>query len=158
MASIIELIKNIRNARLGKDVRENIASAIEQTYEDASKDGNANMEVAQARGIFDTLNQRLNNSDNLKADKIELQNEVSSRQTADNNLQSQLEVEKSRIDNLANLPEGSTTGDAELQDMRVGYNGTTYNTAGNSVRAQISNIYTNTIKYITIWFVHFGCK
>ena len=153
MASIAEFIKNIRNARLGKDVRESIASAIEQTYEDASKDGNANMEVAQARGIFDTLNQRLNNSDNLKADKIELQNEVSSRQTADNNLQSQLEVEKSRIDNLANLPEGSTTGDAELQDIRVGYKGTTYNTAGNAVRTQISDIYTkfNTaLKFVDI--------
>lgn len=71
MASIIELIKNIRNARLGKDVRESIASAIEQTYEDASKDGNANMEVSEARGTFDTLNQRLNNIDE-KTKKIVL--------------------------------------------------------------------------------------
>ena len=78
MASIIELIKNIRNARLGKDVRESIASAIEKTYEDASKDGNANMEVSEARGTFDTLNQRLNNSDNVKADKIEVQKQINS--------------------------------------------------------------------------------
>lgn len=147
MASIIELIKNIRNARLGKDVRESIASAIEQTYEDASKDGNANMEVSEARGTFSNLSQRLNNSDSSKADKIEvdtmikskINQEINTRQNADNNLQSQLEVEKSRIDNLANLPEGSTTGDAELQDLRVGYNGITYNNAGTAVRTQIKD-------------------
>ena len=37
MASITEMIKNIRNAILGKEVRESIASAIEQCYEDANK-------------------------------------------------------------------------------------------------------------------------
>ena len=74
MASITEFIKNIRNARLGKDVRESIASAIEQTYEDASKDGNANMEVSEARGTFDTLNQRLNNSENTSNQNISLIN------------------------------------------------------------------------------------
>jgi len=76
MASIIELIKNIRNARLGKDVRESIASAIEQTYEDASEQGNANMEVVQARGTFDTLNQRLNNSDSVKANMWDIENKA----------------------------------------------------------------------------------
>lgn len=94
MASIIELIKNIRNARLGKDVRESIASAIEQTYEDASKDGNANMEVSEARGTFGTLNKRLNNSDSVKANKIEvsalIETERDSRETADSNLQNQI--------------------------------------------------------------------
>ena len=37
MASITELINNIRNAIFGKDVRESIASAIEQTYKDAAE-------------------------------------------------------------------------------------------------------------------------
>ena len=78
MASIIELIKNIRNARLGKDVRESIASAIEQTYEDATEKGSSNMEVAQARGGFNTLRERLNNSDTEKADKLEVQRQINS--------------------------------------------------------------------------------
>lgn len=140
MASIIELIKNIRNARLGKDVRESIASAIEQTYEDASKDGNANMEVAQARGTYETLKKRLDNSDSSKADKIELQNEVSSRQTADSELQRQIEVEKARIDNITNLPEGSTTGDAELIDARLGADNVQYSSLGTANRTQFRNI------------------
>lgn len=67
MANITELIKNIRNAILGKDVRESIAGAIEQCYEDASKNGNANMEVAEARGSFETLKKRLDSCD----DKIQ---------------------------------------------------------------------------------------
>lgn len=57
-----------------------------------------------------------------------------------NNLENEIAVEKARIDNITNLPEGSTTGDAELLDIRVATDGTIYNNAGNSVRTQISNV------------------
>lgn len=46
-------------------------------------------------------------------------------------------VLESRMDGFASLTEGSTTGDAELQDIRVGANGVTYPTAGDAVRAQV---------------------
>lgn len=53
------LTKAIRKKTRGADVREAIAKAIETTYDDGVANGNTNMEVAEARGEYETLNQRL---------------------------------------------------------------------------------------------------
>ena len=50
--------------------------------------------------------------------------------------ETELEVLSARIDNIAHLDPGSTTGDAELIDIRVASDGKVYSTAGNAVRAQ----------------------
>ncbi|MDW8725804.1 hypothetical protein Q7W11_02205 [Streptococcus suis] len=57
--NIETLIGGIRHKTMGADVREAIATALEVTYETAAIEGNANMEVAKARGDEATLSHRL---------------------------------------------------------------------------------------------------
>lgn len=54
-----------------------------------------------------------------------------------------ISLERSRIDNLAKLKDGSTTGDAELIDIRVGFDAKKYTTAGDAVRGQVSSVDKN---------------
>ncbi|MCO4595995.1 Pectinesterase [Streptococcus infantarius subsp. infantarius] len=56
---ISELTEWLRTKGKGSDVREVIAQLFERTWLENIKDGNANMEVAQARGQFETLSSRL---------------------------------------------------------------------------------------------------
>jgi lysophospholipase L1-like esterase len=59
---------------------------------------------------------------------------------AEERLTNDIAVERARINTFTNLGEGSTTGDAELMDIRVGYDGTVYETAGEAVREQIKQV------------------
>ena len=55
--------------------------------------------------------------------------------------QNELDLLKDRVDNLTEtITPGTTTGDAEIIDVRVGNNGITYPNAGDSVRGQFEQL------------------
>lgn len=60
------------------------------------------------------------------------------------NLKQAMAKQDARINNLAKLPSGSTSGDAELADIRVGAGGEIYDTAGQAVREQIGSLKSDT--------------
>lgn len=65
--SITNKLNQIKNAIYGKEVRGAIHDAIKQVYDDASVNhDNANMEVKMARGTYNTLNDRLNKTDEIQ--------------------------------------------------------------------------------------------
>ncbi|MCQ2316345.1 MAG: hypothetical protein MJZ85_06640 [Bacteroidales bacterium] len=67
-----------------------------------------------------------------------------------------IDVLDARVDNIIALPEGSTSGDAELTDIRIGADGTTYETAGDAVREQISLLSKSITEIAEASYQHLG--
>ena len=129
--------------------------------------GNSNAEVVAARvkadgTQFNTLGERLAKSDEQF---VELNKEVIEARTDKNrvdhgrlkvrldNIDEQLDTKAEesnlktlevRMDTFTKLAEGSTTGDAELIDGRVGANGVTYSNIGTAIRTQFNITDSNT--------------
>lgn len=111
-------------------------NSLEQTAVDLSgRVGSAESKVdaVQANDAFQT-NEILN-----------LNNKVSQIGAVGEYTAGEIAVLKARMDEFSNLPEGSTTGDAELADIRNTFYGTTASNAGNAVREQAERIWDSDV-------------
>jgi lysophospholipase L1-like esterase len=91
----------------------------------------SDMVIAEYADVLEKWKAELFNAGYINADTM---------QANISNLSNALNVERKRIDNIVKLPNGSTTGDVELMDIRVGADGVTYPNAGDAVREQIERI------------------
>ena len=64
-------LKVIKEGVFGRDVRQAIHDGIQQAYDDATANGNANMEVAKARAHFMDLSARLANIEGVIGGKAD---------------------------------------------------------------------------------------
>lgn len=90
------------------------------------------------RDIAEEISNRYNADMELKS---KLEREERERLNNDSELKGEIAVERARITSLSTLEEGSTTGDAELIDARVDYQGTTHENVGNHIRSVSSQLF-----------------
>ena len=153
-----QLVDQYVNAKLDTFANKLDLSKFEETVNGSIENQNQNIESFKTEVNANLSNQDkkitdLQNttkvsldSQNTKIDnfKSEVNTSLSNQNTSINQTtsaqNSKITTLESRMDTFTRLSEGSTTGDAELKDIRVGANGVTYNNAGDAVRGQYSQL------------------
>jgi lysophospholipase L1-like esterase len=87
--------------------------------------------IAEIPGVIKKINGIEKDISEINSSLDNMEDKKATRQEVD--------IERKRIDSFTKLSEGSTTGDAELIDIRVNSNGISYANAGESVRAINNN-------------------
>lgn len=130
LAELYNLCANVENKfdlfelKFGSLLGEQVTKEIKKMYDNGS--------------LASLLNDKLLKDINTKVDtfKTEVSEQLDNIETQKATKQ-ELEIERNRIDSLARLDAGSTTGDAELIDGRIGADGITYANIGCAIRKQL---------------------
>ena len=140
--NFINLKNYVDNYFSNLDVQEEINNKLDDLVEDGTL---TRLIGNYVQPLIDEQNENIetfktNVNENIETFEANVNGQISLQNTRIDGISNDLTTQTNRINQIANLPSGSTSGDAELQDIRVGYNGTTYANAGTAVRTQIGNL------------------
>ena len=101
-------------------------------------------ELKNSTDFINTLDDKVAAQDS-EIDKIEAYtNHITTKQNT------KIAALQTRMSSFTSLKDGSTTGDAELIDVRIGADGTKYSCAGDAVRKQFSKLNNDLVKQLDL--------
>lgn len=119
----------------------------------------AKIQADRAKGQADRAENEADRAENEAGQAAgfagDAQNAANSVQPQIDDQNSKIAVLEGRMDAFSTLPEGSTTGDAELMDIRTADDGIVYPNAGDAVRGQVHQI-TDFMLGVDETFTHNG--
>lgn len=130
-------LENVDYDGTGKSAKQEL----EKKIEEAKNSSDTTVIKADIQTLKDIAKQTITTEERNKLTNLENYD--------DSSIKNDIQVQKARIDSFTALKEGSTTGDAELIDARVGEDGTVYNNIGSAIRNQNKKIDNSLIDMAT---------
>ena len=140
---------SVNNAIVGYSIAKVVDPKKENVGDTFDEDGNYNKtkwetgdrisegKLNKIEDAIDVINQRerrdINTLDKIINNNYNILDSIKAEKT-------ELDVVKSRLDNMMRLEDGSTTGDAELIDARVDINGIIHTSLGDAIRTQTQRL------------------